>query len=374
MRIVFFCGALEPGRDGVGDYTRMLSTELVRMGHECILVSLNDRHITGIAQSNEQVGDQQMAVYRMPANLSWEKRVEYLSKVVHEYDPDWLSLQYVSFSFDEKGMPFRFASRLKMIGGSRKWHIMFHELWVGMDKQSSRKESVWGSVQRHLTKYLLSVLQPFKIHTHTGLYKEQLEKMGTKCRILPLPTNLPVLYPKEVKQKLSNWSTGNPIDLVIFGTIHKGAPITAFLNEVEYYRKAEQVELNLVVIGKESKTQQEWIDAWKEKGLNVVVLGQLSEQEVSKTLTHIHFGISTTPAVLMEKSSTVATMRAHGVHLLTVAREWFPRKTSFKGDPKFFMEYKPGTLNHFLKSQPSSLPPSVEQVAGQFISNLSSLK
>ena len=32
MKIVFICGCLEPGKDGVGDYTRRLSAELIDHG------------------------------------------------------------------------------------------------------------------------------------------------------------------------------------------------------------------------------------------------------------------------------------------------------------------------------------------------------
>ena len=42
MKFAFICGSLEPGRNGVGDYTRRLAGELAAQGHECLLVSLND--------------------------------------------------------------------------------------------------------------------------------------------------------------------------------------------------------------------------------------------------------------------------------------------------------------------------------------------
>jgi hypothetical protein len=45
MNIVFICGCLEPGVDGVGDYSRRLAGELIRMGNKVQLISLNDYHI-----------------------------------------------------------------------------------------------------------------------------------------------------------------------------------------------------------------------------------------------------------------------------------------------------------------------------------------
>ena len=44
MKIVFLCGSLEPGRDGVGDYTRMLAAEIIRKGHNAAIVALADKY------------------------------------------------------------------------------------------------------------------------------------------------------------------------------------------------------------------------------------------------------------------------------------------------------------------------------------------
>jgi Trk K+ transport system NAD-binding subunit len=45
MKIAFICGSLEPGRDGVGDYTRRLAGELVKQQHEVLVIAFNDRQI-----------------------------------------------------------------------------------------------------------------------------------------------------------------------------------------------------------------------------------------------------------------------------------------------------------------------------------------
>ena len=38
MKITFICGSLNPGQDGVGDYTRRLAAQLALDGHECQLI------------------------------------------------------------------------------------------------------------------------------------------------------------------------------------------------------------------------------------------------------------------------------------------------------------------------------------------------
>jgi hypothetical protein len=43
MKIVFVCGSVEIGRDGVGDYTRQLGLELLNQGHEVRIIGINDK-------------------------------------------------------------------------------------------------------------------------------------------------------------------------------------------------------------------------------------------------------------------------------------------------------------------------------------------
>ena len=45
MKIAFLCGSLEPGFDGVGDYVRMLASEVIVQGHQAVIVAINDTHL-----------------------------------------------------------------------------------------------------------------------------------------------------------------------------------------------------------------------------------------------------------------------------------------------------------------------------------------
>ena len=150
MQVIFLCGSLEPGRDGVGDYVRRLAMELMQQGHQSGAVALNDKHITHEISSVQQAALQELPVLRLPSVWPANKRFEHAQRWIDDFGPDWLSLQFVPFSFHSKGLPLDLASRLASLGRGRSWHIMIHELWVGMDCESPLKHKLWGSIQRLL--------------------------------------------------------------------------------------------------------------------------------------------------------------------------------------------------------------------------------
>ena len=46
MKIVFICGSAQPGKDGVGDYVRLLALSLLKMGHQAAIVAYNDKFVS----------------------------------------------------------------------------------------------------------------------------------------------------------------------------------------------------------------------------------------------------------------------------------------------------------------------------------------
>ena len=191
MKIVFLCSSLEPGRDGVGDYTRRIATELIRQGHISAVVSLNDKYIShkfnGV-QHSERID---LKVLRLPSTLSAKNRFKSAKNYIDEFNPDWLSLQFVIFGYQQKGLPFGLGHRLAFLGFGRRWHIMFHELWVGMEINTSIKHLLWGKIQRLLIKSLILQLKPKIMHSHTSLYLHHLANLGFESQILPLFGNIP---------------------------------------------------------------------------------------------------------------------------------------------------------------------------------------
>jgi len=81
VKVVFLCSSLEPGRDGVGDYTRRLAAELVRQGHFSAVVSLNDKYISDVFNDIQQSEGTKLAVLRLPSVWPMKARIGYAKKI-----------------------------------------------------------------------------------------------------------------------------------------------------------------------------------------------------------------------------------------------------------------------------------------------------
>lgn len=352
MKIVFICGSLEPGRDGVGDYTRILAGELIRLGHEISVIALNDRHISHEVESFQESASFQIPVLRLSFRLDMNQRFRRAGLWIDNFDPDWISLQFVPFSFHPKGLPVGLSKALRKIGKCRNWHIMFHELWVGMHIGASKKEVLWGRIQRQLIFLLIKKLSPNQIHTQSGLYKAQLKAMGFEAGLLPLFSNIPVSKNGSayLEKRGSTLVTGNKLTLALFGGVHKGAPITQFAKEVKAFSKKFEMPVSLIIVGRGGNEQKHWEEIWSELDLEVVVMGELSAEEISNTLCRASYGITTTVFGKVEKSGSVAAMTEHGLKVICVAADWQPRGMPVLKKVPGVIEYREGELNAFFQS------------------------
>lgn len=366
INLVFICPSLEPGRDGVGDYTRQLAGELIRQGNRIAIVALNDKFLMHEWVGAQIVDEIEIPVLRVPNKWSAKQRFERTKQLIDSVDPEWLSLQYVPFGFHNKGLPFRLGQDLKLLGKNKKWHIMFHELWVGMDREASLKHIAWGWLQEKLTRSIVKKLSPKVVHTHVQLYQRQLMKFNTAVNLLPLPSNIPLS-----KQSVTNKSSNSVITFVIFGSIHYGAPIKEFVNEVRAYSAQKGLTAHLTIIGRSSDEQQNWSTEWQSQGLSVTVAGEQPHEKVSELLLGASYGITTTPFALLGKSSSVSTMEAHGLPILCVSRMWKPRVPLNLDVQSHVLDYKPGNLKPYLSIKHDNVSRcAVSDVAKQLIHSL----
>lgn len=361
MKIIFICGTAEPGKDGVGDYTRRLTEALLILGHDVSIISLYDTFVSDVRSENQHAGVSTIHVHRIPFHLDEKTRFLHAQKIINDFNPDWISLQFVIFSFHPKGLPWSLAGKLKTIVANSKIHIMFHELWVGMDQESPFKLKVLSLLQKTIIKKILKQLKPAVIHTHTPLYQWQLNKIGFNASILSLFGNVPV---KENKREPLGYR------FVVFGSIHFGAPIEAFAKELRSLEHLNNKTPEVVFVGRCGKEQMYWEHAFNDAGITTTSLGEQTVEQISELLAGAAFGITSTPYILTEKSGTVAAMIEHGLPVLCVARDWHvDGYNSATNASSAVMQYKPGYLQTILQPDFKNKR-SLADITDQFIRSL----
>jgi peptidoglycan hydrolase-like protein with peptidoglycan-binding domain len=362
MKIVFICGSLEPGHDGVGDYTRRFASELMRLKHYVAIISINDPHIDKLFSGTQNLEGITIPVYRIPSSIPEIKRFYYLQTYIDRFNPEWISLQFVPFAFNDKGLSFTLSNLLVKIGKGRRWHIMFHELWVGMNKESSVKYFWWGWLQKRLIVSLIKKIKPSIIHTQTGLYMSELQKLGFNPRYLPLFSNIPVRHMRSEMSNISSESGfSKRITFVLFAAIHAGAPAQKFAKEIAAISKQTGIQFLLIIIGRCGIEQNKWASAWQAEGLLLEVRGEQSPERVSEVFSNASIGLTTTPFVLAEKSGAVAAMLEHNLPVICVSYPWTPRKITGLQLPEGIIEYADWNIDIFTSGK--QLVPARNQIS-----------
>ena len=323
MKILFICGSMELGKDGVGDYTRRLAGELIRQGHQAVVMAINDRHIKTTVQEFQQDKQESISVLRLPAQMSWKHRVDIAKVFLEEFQADWLSLQYVPYSFHEKGLAWQLPSFLMQLDFKGKWHVMLHELWIGINPQSSFKHKIIGRIQAYITLRLINYLRPRLITTSNVLYMEVLKSKGIKATHLPLFSNIPYMpsRPEEVNQRYHIPS--NAIVIGIFGTLYPDARLNDMFNQIVLEEQHQPfILLSFGRIGNKtiwSALQEKWQDK-----VHFLLLGELDQKEVSAIMQRVNIALSCTPLEYLGKSGVYAAWKRHGVPVMVKSVNPFP--------------------------------------------------
>lgn len=316
MNILFICGSLERGRDGVGDYTRRLAAELIRMGHTCYIVALFDPYCTIDKKEVQECENKTIEVYRISNSTGYSKRLFITNQINKTFNPDCISLQFVPYSFNKKGLPVWLPLYLCKLKGKHKWHIMFHELWIGMDNESSTKHKVIGHFQKLLLYIMVQSVRSDFLSTQNKLYQSLLRATNIHAVVLPICGNIPVqLLDNEAKEFMQ---------FVLFGTIHPGAPFHDFVEDLIVLLENIKRQIKFVFVGENGSEINNYKAILDKKSIAYIVLGKQSEDVISKILLKSTFGISTTPYFQTEKSGIYAAYREHHLNTICVARKWTP--------------------------------------------------
>jgi hypothetical protein len=360
MKILFICGSAEPGKDGVGDYTRRLCGELIKKGIDSQILSLCDYQVISFTIEQQVIENTVVVVNRIPIATKNSQRFIWSEDVLNKFQPDCISLQFVPYSFNPKGLPFWLISLLKKLKGNHKWHIMFHELWLGIDIESSFRHKCIGKLQQLIVKKMIHKVNPYYISTQNKLYQFFLKSYHINVEILPICGNIPRTA---IKTEITDFT-----QFVLFGTVHPGAPFEDFIEDIVNKAVEFNKPVKFVFIGKNGDELSSYITVLENYGISYDVLGIQCEKEISQVLIDSDYGISTTPYFQTEKSGVYAAYREHQINTICVSRKWTPTKGQYN-IPQI-IKYEKNNLN--------LIPIDVEvfdlhSMSSQFINSISKI-
>ena len=317
---------MEEGKDGVGDYTRKLAAALTRSNISTIVVGVNDKFQTeDIWEGLQSVDGVTLNIIRFSKKVSWNVKTAQLNTLLEKFNPEWISLQYVPYGFNKKGVPFFLPSVLQNIKGNFKWHIMFHEMWVGTSPTSPFMHKLYGFFQRKIAISMVKKIKPSLIHTSNLLYQLIQHASGINSKLLPLFSNInykqcePDLIINVFKQlEITASEKRNWLFIGIFGHLYSVENIHAVLeNELEKAMSSNK-QLALISFGKINSFELDKLYALQKKydKLALKILGEKSEEEISCILQLLDKGLSCTPYELIGKSGAFAAMKRHHLQVL----------------------------------------------------------
>jgi hypothetical protein len=314
---------MEPGRDGVGDYTRDLAAACVQRGHACAIVAINDRFVDRSREERQGPKGADLEVLRLPPSDGWRERSQAVLEWLQRKPADCVSLQFVPYGYHPKGVVTTLGAHLAPLVAGRRVHFMLHELWLGVERAASIKHRLVGWAQRHALLKLAKALSPNVVHTSNAAYRAIAVAEGMPARLLPLCGNIPIaanvparwldvqaatlgarLVPRE-----QSWWFG------LFGTLHpvwSPEPVFGYIAEA-----AERAGRHVFIgaIGRLGHGETLWreLQAKYAQRFSFVEFGERGARDVSAFLQSVDFGIATTPWELIGKSGTAAAMLEHGL-------------------------------------------------------------
>jgi glycosyltransferase involved in cell wall biosynthesis len=356
VKIVFLAGSIEPGKDGVGDYTRTLADECARLGHETFVLSLNDTWVPASVSAPAEL--------RLGARMPWPERVNATRAFLAAVRPDWVSLQFVPYSFHPAGLSFALPRILSVILGRTPTHCMFHEIWIGSQEGAPAKVRIFGFCQRQIIQSMLKKLNCRVIHTSNLVYVRLLARHGIKAIELPLFGVVPVVAnPSEI------WRGDRTLSLGMFGSIHPDWNPDEMLAQLQQLGRP----IRLAHVGRIGPGDSVWsvLSGRHESAVELCRLGERSLEEISRFLLSTDFGVATTPLSLIGKSSTTAAMLDHGLPVIVTRNEVHFRGIS---DTTHSPERLIPVDNNFLEriAVAKKLPPKprLPDIAKQFLRDL----
>jgi len=325
MRILLVAPSIEPGKSGVGDYALSLAGELSRLGQTVALIGLADE----TDQIKRTSPSETIRSLALPQTLPWPERQQACRDFCRDFQPDWISLQFVCYAFDPRGLVWNLGSRLRSWGGGASWHVMFHEIWVGAKMDASWKQRLLGRLQRASIQWSIRALKPRAVHTSNETYRSLLARAGIPAGIQPMFGSIPFLPPSDDSALETLLARHGPVPggtaprlqelwIGLFGSLHPIWPPEPFFTHL---LQAEQISGRrpvLISVGRLGPGRELWERLRKDYGTRITFLelGEQSPERICRLFQRLDCGIATTPYQVIGKSSSAAAMVEHGLPVI----------------------------------------------------------
>ncbi|WP_374166795.1 hypothetical protein [Arcticibacter sp. MXS-1] len=319
MKVLFLCGSLEFGKDGVGDYTRCLAGELTMQGHEVQTVSIYDQFISAPCTEFFGPGDQ-IPAFRLPRNLNDDELFRSCKDLIQKFRPDVISLQFVPYSFHLKGLPLFFVRSLSRILKGQRVHIMFHELWL--DDTGSFAQAIVKKLQKYIIRLLILKLRPVLVNVSIPFNHQRLQDIGVNSSLLNIYGNIPMRKTDAVLLGFDRVEA-LPVKILYFGGSPRGSFLSLVLNELEVFCKARIHEVAVIVAGGTAAGKREFVNQLRNRlekyGAKIIAYDFLSPDSLSFLFSHCTIGIGRSEPYLLGKSGAAIAMLEHGLPV------WLPK-------------------------------------------------
>ncbi|MEL6671276.1 MAG: hypothetical protein AAFR61_03765 [Bacteroidota bacterium] len=375
-RIVFITACLAPGKDGLGDYSRVLAEACSKQGHAVGLVALHDPFCEE-EQTESLVG---LSCLRLPTAASWAQRVDRARSWVSEFGAEETFFQFVIYGYHPKGLPFQAMPHLmKLLKGLPGLSIMYHEPWIGRAKNEAFHHRVIGSLQRGMIRQMHRQALPYHAFTSNPAFQGLLQHHGMPTEVLPLPSNIPFrpeqahLFPAWIQSQGVSLSS-DTLSLGHFGRIpHQWQWENLLEHLPSLCLRTNKKKAAFIFAGRSDReSSRQLVREFQKKapGIQVLHLGPQSPEMISSFLQYIDLGIATTSPQILGKSGAFAAYREHGLPVILAGeaenfRLPLPQHAVTDYPRCFSMDAIPGQLSSWIAYP---LPQdTVQTVAQQFL-------
>jgi hypothetical protein len=375
LRITFLTGSLEQGKDGVGDYTRLLAHECARRDVATQVIALADRYARPEPDSSATSLETLRLGYRSP----WSARLARAGSTIRRWSPHWVSLQFVPYSFHRWGIATRLVNGMSELAGPARLHAMLHEIWTG---GSSWPRRVIGASQRHCVLKLCRQAGAL-VHTSNETYQRILAEHAVDARVLPLFGSVPIADSDadawlpaalveagcgDVRANRQHWWL-----VAIFGTLHPAWRPEPLMQRLRAAGQASGKRVALISVGRLGPGEPLWHEMQRRYGARVPMLrpGEQADTRISQLLNSVDFGIATSPYSLIGKSATIAAMLEHGVPVI-VNREDGPAASPNHRDEDNYLRMDRRFEDRLAHARRGPRRRRLAEVVDQFLADLTS--